>query len=304
MVTETQKQEILELVEMSKADLGSYNAVAKKCGISKTTLSNIITGKYGADESEMLRKIGTALGYSFKIVGWSIADIVNTRIVTTVLQDAKDEAMFMGIANPAGSGKTAAADYFLGLNRNQAVFKINCKEWSGRPFLMAAIRELGAKMPKGYASVDAMLESIAKAIANLSNRKPLVILDQANSLKPSALRTLIHLFNDNEDKFGLVILGTDNLETEIKRGVRLNKLGYDELDSRFGRKYIQLPGATFADTCKICTVNGITEKAQHEKIFKECQPIIYKDKEGHSYKVATDLRRLKRLVKSERLIHN
>ena len=302
MLSQEQKNAILELIEEEKVRIGSYRAVAKKCGISETTISLLRKGTYGADTDEVLTKIGVALAYDFDCSSWKIADITNFRIITEVLQDAKDESMFMGIAHPAGSGKTATSDVFLNRNRRNATFKVNCKEWAGRQFLMEVGREIGAEMPQGYNNINTMIACISETFKRISAQKPLLIIDQANSLKPSALRTLIHIFNECEDILGVVILGTENLEYEIKRGVRLNRTGYDEFDSRFGRKYIHLVGATLADTRKICEVNGITDTDTQKRIFDDCNPIrITLEETEKTITVVPDFRRIKRLVKAERL---
>ncbi|MCL2328950.1 MAG: ATP-binding protein [Bacteroidetes bacterium] len=302
MLSQEQKNAILELIDEEKERIGSYRAVAKKCGISETAISLLRKGTYGADTDEVMTKIGVALGYDFDCNSWKIADITNFRIITEVLHDAKSESMFMGIAHPAGSGKTATSDAFLNRNRRNACFKVNCKEWGGRQFLCEVAKEIGAEMPKGYNNINVMIACISETFKRISAQKPLLIIDQANSLKPSALRTFIHIFNECEDILGVVILGTENLEYEIKRGVRLNRTGYDEFDSRFGRKYIHLIGATLGDTIKICEVNGITDADTQKRIFADCNPtrITLEDSEK-TITVVADFRRIKRLVKAERL---
>lgn len=301
MLTQQQKNDILQLVEEEKHRLGSYRAVANKCRISETAISLLRKGMYGADGDDIYTTIALALGFVFDSGNWNIAETTNFRIITEVLNDAKIESMFMGIAHKAGSGKTATSDVFLTNNRRSGTFKINCKEWNGRAFLFEVVREIGAETPKGYASTNALTESTSEAFKRMAHLHPLLILDQANSLKSSALRTLIHLFNECEDLLGLVILGTENMEYEIKRGVRLNKPGYDELDSRFGRKYIHLIGATLADTRKICDANGVTDKESQSRIFHACEPSKITLEDGKSIYAIEDIRRLKRLIKRERI---
>ena len=303
MLNQTQKTEILQLVEDEKERLGSYRAVAKKCGLSETAISLLRKGTYGADGDDVYYTIGRVLGYEFDSSNWKIADtITNYTIITDVLADAKSESMFMGIAHRAGSGKTASSDMFLNQNRRNGVFKVNAKEWNAHMFLIEVATEIGAEIPRGsYVKVNALIDAISDTFKRIAHQKPLLIIDQANSLKPSALRTFIHLFNQCEDILGLVILGTDNLETEIKRNVRLNKTGYDEFDSRFGRTYIHLIGATMADTRKICDVNGITDRDLQKTIFEKCEPTKMILEDGNSIRVIEDFRRIKRLVKSERL---
>lgn len=301
MLTDIQKNEILQLVEDEKQRLGSYRAVAGKCKVSEATISQLRNGSYAAGGDDIYMTIALALGYDFDSGAWNIAETTNYRIIMEVLSDAKTEAMFIGVSHRAGSGKTATSDVFLANNRRNGVFKINCKEWNAHAFLTEIIREIGAETPKGYANINTMIDNISIAFKRMAYLAPLLILDQANSLKSASLRTLIHLFNQCEDILGLVILGTDNLESEIKRGVRLNKQGYDEIDSRFGRKYIHLVGATLSDTRKICEANGITNKEMQHHIFHNCEPSRVTIEDGKTILAIEDLRRLKKLIKSKRL---
>jgi hypothetical protein len=301
MLTTVQKNEILQLVEDEKQRLGSFRAVANKCRISEATISLLRKGSYAAEGDDIYTTIALALGFEFDSGNWNIAETTNFRIINEVLDDAKAESMFMGIAHKAGSGKTATSDVYLANNKRNGTFKVDCKEWNGRAFLFEIVREIGAELPKGYASVNDLIGSISEAFKRMAHLKPLLILDQANSLKSPALRTLIHLYNECEDLLGLVILGTENMECEIKRGARLNKPGYDEIDSRFGRKYIHLIGATLADTRKICDANGVTDKETQSRIFQACEPSKITLEDGMSIRAIEDIRRLKRLIKRERI---
>lgn len=300
-MTQEQKNEILELIEAEKIRLGSYRAVANKCKLSEATISQLRKGSYAAEGSDVYDTIALALGYEFDAGNWNIAETTNFRIVTEVLRDAKDESMFIGISHKAGSGKTSAANVFLRENKRAGVFKVDCKEWSGRVFLTEIAREIGAETPKGYASTNALIDCVCDTFKKCARIRPLLIVDQANSLRASALRSLVHIFNQCEDILGLVILGTDNLEYEIKKGVRLNRAGYDELDSRFGRKYINLIGSNLADTRKICDANGISNKEVQKRIFDECEPSKIALSDGRRIDVVEDMRRLKKVIKRERL---
>jgi hypothetical protein len=97
-------------------------------------------------------------------------------------------------------------------------------------------------------------------------------------------------------------MGTENLEYEMKKGVRLNRLGFDELESRFGRTYKHLIGLTLADCRKVCEANGLTDKALQEATFRECNPVKVNLSDGKRIDVIEDVRRLKRIIKREHLI--
>ena len=300
-MTNIQKEEIKELIRAEKNRLGTFKAVAVKCKVSEPTISQLLNDAYLAKGDDMLLKIGLALGYRFDDGSWQIAETTDFKIVTGVLDDAKHESMFIGISDVAGSGKTSAADVYLESNRRNSVYKINCKDWSGREFLLAMAKEIGAEMPKGYVKVSDLISSISATVKKISSSKPLVIIDQANSLKASALRTLIHIYNECEDILGIVIMGAESLEYEIKKGVRLNRTGYDEIDSRFGRKYVKLVGATASDARMICKMNGIEDAALQDTIFRESEPVHHTLSGGRQILVIKDKRRLKRIIKRERL---
>lgn len=301
-----QKNEILQLIEDEKSRLGSYRSVAKKCGVSEATISQLRDGSYQAKGDDIYMKIALVLDYDFDDKNWKIAtDTTDFRIIEEVLNDAKNESMFIGVSDNAGCGKTAPSDVYMNRHKKDAVFKINCKEWGARIFLDKLAREVGAEIPKGYGYSAEFIENIAETIKGMASMKPLIIVDQANSLKPAAICTTIHLFNELEGILGFVILGTENLEFLIKKGVRLNKTGFDEVDSRFGRKYVHLIGATLSDTRKICNVNGITDKELQKHIFNEAEPVNHTiqsgDMAGKQIKVIKDKRRLKKIIQRELL---
>lgn len=303
MLTTIQKDEIIALIDDEKSRIGSYRAVAKKCEISEATISQLRKGNYAGETDIILKRIGIALGYQFDDGSWIIADTTNYRIVTNVMNDARNEQLWVCISNCAGAGKTAPATVYYNANR-KGVFKITSRVWSGRMFLLNIANAIGAEIPKGYASLDQLIDCISRTIKGMANLHPLLIIDQGNSLRPSAIRTFIPLFNELEDVLSIVMLGTDALEKELKKGVRLGWSGYDEVDSRFGRKHIHLIGNTLADTRKICEANGITDKDVQKRIFDDCEPTRTSIKNGN--KIATilvveDTRRIKRLIKGERI---
>ena len=125
---------------------------------------------------------------------------------------------------------------------------------------------------------------------------------------PAAFRKLIPLYNRTEHRLGCVLAGTENLHKEIARGVRNNTKGYDEIDSRLGRSYIELPGATEQDVKEICTANGLDD-ATADRIWNEVDKIKryvkVTNKRGETKEknlfFCEDLRRLMRLVKREQI---
>lgn len=222
------KQEVIELIERAKAQLGSYNKVARKVGVSNGTISQMVNGNHDLIKAEMWQKIASALDWQPKT--WNIADTTNYIMLKQLFTDAKTESMFMAVSHAAGSGKSASINKYA--RAHSSVYAVRAGEWSRRLFLLNLCRSLGIDTGKGYANVEDLGKMVISFFVERQTVKPLLIIDEADKLKPSALRFLIPFYNELEDKAGVVIAGTDNLEKEIKRGVRYKVKGYDEIDSR------------------------------------------------------------------------
>lgn len=300
---------ILQHVDLWKSKLGSYAAVAKKCGINPGALSTIQHGIYGADESAMLQRIAHHLGY--KENNWNLVNTINNyRVIEQVYKDAKTQSMWFAISNKAGSGKTATLEDIFNRDLSGSVIFIQAEEWSGRQFLLKVISKTIGELDNKYRTVAELMDLVANYFNDQSLKRPVMLIDEADKLKPGALRTLIPLYNRTEHRLGVILSGTENLEKEIKAGVRIRKKGFDELESRFGRTYINLRGATKDEVFKICEANGISQEESMMQVWNELEksPKLMRAKTEKGYKdvmidCVDDFRRLMRLVKRELLIN-
>jgi type II secretory pathway predicted ATPase ExeA len=301
---------IISHIERWKEKLGSYSAVAKKVNINVGALSTIMAGKYGADETKMLQRIAAALDY--KDNDWKIVRSAGNYLYTErIFQDAKQESMWFAISNKAGSGKTAAMEDLYNQDHSGAVIFIQAEEWSGRAFMIRLIRKtMGEQALKGgYKTITEMLDMVVNYFNDMSLNRPILLIDEADKLRPAALRLLIPLYNRTEDRLGVILSGTENLEKEIRAGVRLHKKGYDELESRFGRSYMHLPGTTENDIIQICLANGLADQEAQARVWGELEKIkrqaTVRTQTGFKdimIEYVDDLRRVKRLVKRELLM--
>lgn len=303
---------LIQHIELHKAKLGSYAAVARRCNINPAALSTIMAGKYGANEAAMLQKIAKAL--DFRENRWKIVrTLSNYRNVELLLSDAKNESMWFAISNPAGSGKTAAMEDLYNRDTTGSVVFIQAEEWSGRQFLLKLIlKTMGeGALQGGYRTIAQLTDQVVNYFNDMSLDRPVLIIDEADKLRPAALRTLIPLYNRTEGRLGVILSGTENLEKEIKAGVRLHKKGYDELESRFGRGYIHLKGATEKEVYEVCSANGLTDQELQAQVWnnlkKESRPVRVKTASGEKTIMvlfADDFRQLARLIKRELLINS
>ena len=303
------RNKLIQHIELWIKRLGNASKVAKKIGISDTALSQIRSGKYGADDTDMLTRIAVALEY--KETEWTVVrTISNYRRIATVVRDAKEEKMWFAISNPAGSGKTGTLEDIYNQDTSGSITFLQAQEWTARQFIEELTRKtIGASILKGsYKPIAELLQLVADYFNEQAFSDHVLLIDEADKLRPAALRLLIPLFNKTEDRLGVVISGTENLKKEIKAGVRLAKKGYDEIESRFGRTYISRYGATEEEVKQICEANGITNPTTQEQIWGELEitkKMTPKNTNRGKVEVpvayAEDFRRIKRLIKRELL---
>jgi hypothetical protein len=307
-LTNADKKAIQSLIELKKTALGSYSAVSHFLGISSATVSQIVDNTYKTKGDEMWLKIGQKLGWKPAVENgeWKIAETSDYKSIFKVIADAKNNSLFLPISDLAGIGKSAPLKDIADKLQQQNVFYIRCWDWGKREFLDNLCRCLGIDAGRGFKTPNQLIQLVIDFFKSRSPYKPLLIVDEGDKLKGSALRFFISLYNECEDMLGVIIAGTENLEKEIKRGVKYQVKGYDEIDSRFGRRYIRLIGCTLKDATAICQLNGLSDAQVISELFEQCSPIRKAIQTGGResvIRVITDQRRLKRLVKRE-LIKN
>lgn len=228
---------------------------------------------------------------------WQIVETGNVRTVMNILAAAKNRSLFVGISDIAGAGKTCTAKLFVRNHGTNGAFFLECGEWGRKDFLTRLCDCVGIERT---VSDTTTISLIIRFFNDHAALKPILILDEADKLKSAALRFLIPLYNGCEGNLSVVIAGTPSLEKQFKSGVLRNTKGYDELHSRFGRRFTKLPGATEGEVAQICAANGIADKKIQKAIFKECEPSSIKVG-SEIRQMVYDMRRLKRVVERELL---
>lgn len=299
-MNQIQKQTIIKLIQEEIPRLGSQARVATKCDVSPATISQILSGKHTEITEQMWLKIESSL--VVEATNWKIVETTNYRMITQVIRDSKAQSMFMGISEDAGTGKSTAFKGYFSTSNEGGIYLLQAREWGKRDFLNKLCQSLGIEN-KAFISLEGLSEYIIRFFQLRKNEKPILLIDEGDKLKPAALRFLITLYNEMEDKMGLVVCGTKNLEKEILRGVRHNTKGYDEIYSRLGGAFIRLVGNNFRDIDSICKANGVTDAKTIRKIWNEAKPVkrMWRDT---SVEVVIDNRRVKRAVQREILLQS
>lgn len=272
------KQKVIKALGELVERKGSQDKAAKSLkGVSSATISLILSGRGEEVRERMWQNLATQLEIGNE---WVIADTLQTMQLRALLEDAQSESLVMSVVAPAGTGKTQTSKLYE--SENKEVYRLACSEfWTKNDFVDELLRSLG-ESGLGYTKRERM----SKAIEALRRKNsPLIIFDEFDKLSDNVWFFFITLYNELEGKCGMVLLSTDSIEVRIKRGLRLNKRGYNEFWSRLGRKCVKLAGVGYEDIEAVCQANGVEDTALIEDIARDC--------EG-------DLRRVVRRIFSER----
>lgn len=303
-LTPVDRNNIIKLIDDKAKQLGSYNSVATFCKVSSASISQMRGNIYSARGEDMWLNVAAKLGYKPGSTGknWQFVETTDFKSISKLLTDAKNNSLFIPISDQAGTGKTGALKHFAEMHANNGVFYLRCWDWGKREFLENLCRTLGIDIAKGFKTPNSLIMAISSFFQNKSLVQPLLIIDEFDKLRPTAKMCMIPLYNECEDGLSVVASGTENLEKEITRGVRYQTKGYDEIESRFGRKYIKLIGCNIKEVTMICEANGVHDAERIKEMFEDCKPIRKELAIGDKkvvVRVITDLRRLKRLIQKE-----
>ena len=306
MISIDKKRAIAGSLVQEHRALGSWQKVATKVGANVATVSKNMQDeslfKFVSDQ--MWQRVGSALGYKLTDLDWVLVETTNTRWMGKYLSDAQEHAMFLAVSHKAGQGKSAGIELYREQDNAGSVFVLECKEyWSHKRFMSKLCQTLG--LDSLGMNVAEMAEAVIDFFKQKAiNSRPILILDEANKLSASSLRLIIPLYNELKRAIGLVIVGADDLEKHIKSGVRRNVRGYDELDSRLGRRFMHLIGANERDIRAICAANGIEDAKMQSEIWQAMEPQQKLVPLSGRYEalVEEDLRRLERLILDRRIV--
>lgn len=249
-------EEIAALVTRS-----SQVKVSNRADVSNVTISQMINGNWSKISNEMWRRVQVKLRID---PNWNTATTRNYQHLTNLLKFSQSQSLSIGISHDAGTGKSHAYKSYSRNNDN--VIYVECKNiWSKKSYIKALLSAAGLSFE---GTTEQMFEAFITHIRSLE--KPLVIIDQIDKLKDSQMDLFMDMYNDLDGSCGFVISGVPALKKRVLRGVQRDKIGYRELWSRIGRKFIHLEPIKINDVASICEQNGIIDINDIEEIYANC----------------------------------
>ena len=251
-------------------------------GISAGTLSSMLNGNWSRISDAMWTKVAEQVKptCSSSATGWTIVETGAFQEISYAMQDAQEYKNVTWVVGEAGCGKTTTGRLYA--ESHKEAFYILCSEDMLKgEFVRTIARRLGIRS-EGY-TVRELWQAIIDSIIQME--RPLIIFDEADKLPESVFQYFISMYNNLEDRCGVVFLSTDYIKRRISNGLRYGRKGYKEIFSRIGRKYFDLEPTSAQDVYAICTANGITSREEIDKIIKEGDGCDF------------DLRRIKKSVR-------
>lgn len=260
-----------------------HRAAESLQGVSSATVSQLCNGKYELISDEMFIRIASQIGFAFD--SWNLHEGKTFKEITFTLSDAQAYKNVTWIVGDAGCGKTTAAIEYRRTHRN--VFYILCSEDMRRSdFVREIAKQVGA--PTDTTNLRDMLENAISMISFLGN--PLLIFDEGDKLTDSVFNYFISIYNRLEGHSGIVFLSTDYIKRRMEAGLRYNKKGYKEINSRIGRRFFDVSPTEENDIYAICQANNLTDRADIEEVLKDAK------------RSDNDLRRVKRCIHRQKRI--
>lgn len=270
-----EKQQIREKLSEFCELKGSQNKASNSMkGVSAATISQVLNNNWELITDEMWRSIASQIGYDSR--AWTVVETRGYKRMYSLLEDAQDNALVFAITGDAGSGKTEAVKRYALQHKN--VYNLSCSEYWNRKHFMTELLQCMGIDPTG-STVPEMMSEIIMALKR--QESPLVVFDEADKLSDQVLYFFISLYNKLEDRVGIMLCATGYLEKRIKKGVRTNRKGYQEIFSRIGRKFIPIQVVNGEDVAAVCIANGVSDPQTINEIIEDCE---------------NDLRRVKRKV--------
>ena len=278
------KEQVRSALIAYRSNYPTLNRAAESLqGVSSATVSQLCNGKYELISDEMFIRIASQIGFAFD--SWTLHEGKTFKEITFALSDAQAYKNVTWIVGDAGCGKTTAAIEYRRTHRN--VFYILCSEDMRRSdFVREIAKQVGA--PTDTTNLRDMLENAISMISFLGN--PLLVFDEGDKLTDSVFNYFISIYNRLEGHSGIIFLSTDYIKRRMEAGLRYNKKGYKEINSRIGRRFFDVSPTEQNDIYAICQANNLTDRADIEEVLKDAR------------RSDIDLRRVKRCIHRQKRI--
>lgn len=237
MLSKEMKARVTEAMRQARGNFGGSDAkFASSLGINAAQYSRIRRGDWekvlGEDKwITIARHLGVGLGTQ---AAWKTANTPVYQFITRQLEMCQAQSLSALLCDMSDIGKTYTALSYQKTHKN--VVYVDCSQVKSKQKMIRKIaKSFGVGSTGRY---DDVYEDLVFYLKTLPT--PLIILDEAGDLHYEAFLEIKALWNATDRVCGFYMMGADGLREKIRRAIDNKKVGYAELFSRFGRKYINV----------------------------------------------------------------
>lgn len=279
-----EKNEVRDMLKTYCNRYPSQNkAAASLHGVSAGTISSILNGKYENISDEMFRNIYSQVSTPHQAAGLQIVETTALHEIIAAMQDAQEWQDVTWVVGESGCGKTTAASVYQ--SNHKEVYTLLCSEDMKKGDFVRELAAIIGVNANGH-NIREILSAIIARIIQMDS--PLLIFDEGDKLNDLVFHYFITIYNQLKDKAGIIFLSTSYIEKRMEIGLKHNKKGYQEINSRIGRKFYKISKNTANDVYAVCVANGIKEDKALENIIQDAA----------SYE--NDMRRVTKKIKIEK----
>jgi DNA transposition AAA+ family ATPase len=196
------RKQIAQLVNDGQIKLGD---IEKATTYKKSTVSQILHDKYEGDQAKPLDAIIRWYRYwvaRHTIVRTSVVEDINA--VIEMVWRAKEIGM---IVSPFGKGKSDAAMLYAAEHSDYARFI----ELSGASSPVELIEKIGEALDITEVMTGSISNRLHAIIRSLQRAPKVLIIDEADELRPKSLKLLRDIHGDNQERCGVVLIANEKL---------------------------------------------------------------------------------------------
>lgn len=189
----------------------------------------------------------------------------NFKDATGVLAEAKEFHEHRIISGSKGTGKTFTAKHFRKMNPHET-FLITCSEdMNPKSFMVELARSVSSDMTGDRRKIRIALSEKLKRMTY-----PIIIVDEAENLKPSTYGSIKALYDSVEDYCSIILIGANNYFDMLDKKAKAGKGCFPQIFSRFSAEPVFLSEMFKDDVKMVAQLNGITDKDEVSKLFTKC----------------------------------
>ena len=264
-MTTKQKEQIQNLLRDYVAGCSSQSqAAATLDNVSEATVVQMLKGNWAQISDAMWLNVGKQVGWTER--GTEVVETLNLQTMVLYFDLAREHGETFAITGPAGSGKSFTAKWYAKQMRGKHVYYLECAGyWNKKYFLQELLQAMGRD--NTGMNVYEMMRDIVATLRR--QNKPLIILDEVDKLSDPVLQFFITLYNELHLMCGLVWTSTDAIQKRLTKGINAKRMGYNEIFSRLGRRFISLPGINTHEVRQLCLAHGITEEEEISRVSND-----------------------------------